>query len=58
MGESQAVLAREAETQLRGLQRLPAWQAEKQLRGICSGLPAWEGEKQGARSATPARMVS
>ena len=38
-GTKQAVLAREAERQLRGLQRVPAREAETQLRGL-QGLPA------------------
>jgi hypothetical protein len=40
---AQAVPAWQAERQLRGLQPLPAWQAEEELRGL-HRLPAWQAE--------------
>jgi hypothetical protein len=41
----QPLPAWQAETQMRELQPLPAWQAEKQLREL-QPLPAWQAERQ------------
>jgi hypothetical protein len=41
----QPLPAWQAEEALRGLQLLPAWQAEKPLRGL-HGLPTWQAETQ------------
>jgi hypothetical protein len=43
--QEEEVLARQGETQLRGLQPLPAWQGETLLRGL-QPVPARQAEDQ------------